>query len=229
MLGYNVKKAGRVNKKEQTDLTLVIGDKNLSSWSMRPWLVVKASGLKFKEIKVRLDKPKSKSDILRYSPSGRVPVLLHGRTRIWDSIAICEYLAELAPDARLYPNDQRTRAIARSYVAEMHSGFSSLRNQLSMDINLRVKIKDTVSDIQRIVNLWSDALTTHRGDFLFGNFGIADAFYAPVIMRFQSYGIEIADRRCRNYMQNVLKNQFVKEWVAGAKTEKPISIRFSVN
>lgn len=209
-------------------LILVIGNKNLSSWSMRPWLVLKASGLKFKEINIELDTPETTKNIKQYSPTGKVPVLVHGDLHVWDSLAISEYIAELtadlAPDKNLWPVDLQDRAIARSYVAEMHSGFMSLRNQLSMDISLRTEIKHlvpgTISDIERIISMWDEALSNSKGPFLFGEFGIVDAFYAPVVFRFQSYGIQIKNKKVQKYMQSILKLDIVQEWVKSSGKEK---------
>jgi len=209
-------------------LILVIGNKNLSSWSLRPWLVLKASGLKFKEINIELDTPKTTQNIKQYSPTGKVPVLIHGDLHVWDSLAISEYIAELAadlaPEKSLWPVDIQDRAMARSYVAEMHSGFMSLRNQLSMDISLRTQIKHlvpgTLSDIERIISMWDEALKNSKGPYLFGEFGIVDAFYAPVVFRFQSYGIEIKNKRVQKYMKTILKLNIVQEWVKSSQKEK---------
>jgi glutathione S-transferase len=211
-------------------LTLVIGDKNLSSWSMRPWLVLKESQLPFREVKIRLDTPKAKAQIARHSPSGRVPVLIYGQTPIWDSLAICEFIAELESEKNLWPADPLARATARSYVAEMHSGFASLRQQLSMDIQLKIRVNHltpgTSEDIRRILKLWSSALQRWKGPFLFGEFGIADAFFAPVVMRFHSYGIVIKDSSCRKYVKSILRHQYVREWMRGAAKEIPIASKF---
>lgn len=220
--------------KKISSLALVIGNKNLSSWSMRPWLALKASGLQFQEINIQLDQPQTTQNILKYSPTGKVPVLVHGDLHVWDSLAICEYIAELAadlaPEKKLWPEDMATRALARSYVSEMHSGFVSLRTQLSMDISLRTEIKHllpgTLSDIQRILNMWDAALKKSSGPFLFGEFGIVDAFYAPVIFRFQSYGIKITNKKIQKYMKAVLKNSFVQDWVKASQKEKYPAYRF---
>ncbi len=205
-------------------LTLVIGDKNLSSWSMRPWLALKASGLPFQEIKIRLDEPSSARKIARYSPSGRVPVLLHDGLTIWDSLAICEYVAELVPEKNLWPKNQKHRAIARALTAEMHSGFQGLRTQMSMDLQLAIKLKhltpQTKTDIRRIVHIWHHSMKSNGGPFLLGDFGIIDAFYAPVAMRFLSYGVQIKDPLCVNYLKNISQNKHVKDWIRDAKSEK---------
>lgn len=210
-------------------IKLIIGDKNFSSWSMRGWLAVKLSGLPFEEILIRLDQPESHLKIREYSPSGKVPCLIDGSTKVWDSLAICEYAAEKAPEKNLWPKDQGQRATARSYVAEMHSGFVSLRQQLSMDLQLKTTIHHllpgTIDDIQRILHLWSTALKD-GGPFLFGEFGIVDAFYAPVVFRFISYGITIKDTKVLNYMKKVKSHPVVKAWVDGGLNEKPYEFKF---
>lgn len=215
----------------EKSLQLVIGDKNLSSWSMRAWLVAKASGVPFEEILVRLDRTETRQELLKYSPSEKVPCLIHGNLRVWDSLAISEYFAELAPGKNLWPSDPTLRAIARSYAAEMHSGFQSLRSQLSMDIRLRMEIRHlapgTISDIRRIVQLWDEALTKSNGPYFFGEFGIVDAFYAPVVMRFLSYGIQIKNAAALKYMESVQENPWVKEWVDAGIKEATEPILFS--
>ena len=212
------------------NLTLVIGDKNLSSWSMRPWLVLKASGLPFAEKKITLDTSSTRKTISRFSPSGRVPVLIHDKLKIWDSLAICEYIAELAPNRKLWPAHAAHRALARSLVTEMHSGFQSLRSQLPMDIQLRMKIKhlsaQTVSDIERIVHIWSQSMKTNGGPFLFGDFNIVDAFYAPVVMRFLSYQIQIKDKRVLQYIKNMSKQKYIETWIQDAQKEKTAKLVF---
>ncbi len=206
-------------------LKLVIGDKNLSSWSMRAWLVAKASRLSFEEILIPLDQPETKAQLEKYSPSHKVPCLIHGDTRIWDSLAISEYLAELAPDSSLWPKDSQQRALARSYVAEMHSGFSGLRAQFSMDIRLKIEVRhltpQTISDIQRILSLWNSTLERNKGPFLFGDFGIVDAFYAPVVFRFLSYGIHIESPIILKYMKAIQNNEHVNSWVQAGLSETP--------
>ena len=177
-------------------LRLVIGNKNYSSWSMRPWLLMKQLGIPFEEIQVWLDTPDTVADIARYSPSGRVPALIDGDLSIWDSLAICEYLAEKFPDKHLWPADQARRARARAVAAEMHSGLTDLRTHMPMNIRNRYPgrgMNDAVAaDIARIGEIWSQCLSASRGPFLFGEFGIADAMYGPVVFRFQTYGVELA-------------------------------------
>jgi glutathione S-transferase len=211
-------------------LSLVIGDKNLSSWSMRAWLVAKASKLPFTEILIPLDQPETKLSLEKHSPSSKVPCFIHGELKVWDSLAISEYIAELAPDKSLWPKNATWRALARAYVCEMHSGFTALRGQLSMDIRLRMEIRhlnaQTIEDIKRILFLWTSALNESKGPFLFGAFGIVDAFYAPVVLRFVSYGIDIKFALIHEYMKNIQENEYVKAWVEAGMKEKPTSVVF---
>jgi len=178
-------------------MELIVGDKRWSSWSMRPWLALKHTGAAFSETVVRLRRLQTDADIAAAgSPSGLVPVLRDGEVTVWDSLAICEYLAEKFPQAALWPADTTTRALGRAAAAEMHSGFSSLRGECPMDIALRVNIdvaESTHKDVRRIVALWSDLLGRFGGPFLLGPWSIADAFFTPVATRFRSYGISLAD------------------------------------
>lgn len=203
---------------------LIIGDKTLSSWSMRAWLVAVQSGLPFKEIMIPLDQPDTAKKILKYSPAGKVPALRNGKMIIWDSLAIAEYLNELSPEAQLWPEDIGARALARSYAAEMHSGFTSLRSQLSMDLQYKGNAKHlspgTIKDIERILEMWKTALKVSEGPYLFGDFCIADAFFAPVVFRFLSYNVQIKDKMIRQYMQNIQDHHGVQFWVEEALKEK---------
>ena len=215
-----------------SQLKLVIGDKNLSSWSLRPWLVMKASGLACEEILVRLDRPGTSAELAKYSASKKVPVLIDGGIPIWDSLAICERIAELVPNKELWPKASLDRAIARSYVAEMHSSFQNLRSQLSMDVSLQMSIKHltggTIEEINRILTLWASALGNYKSRYLFGdNFGIVDAFYAPVVLRFKSYGIKIEAESIQSYMEQVLSYTHLVDWIAAAKSESYENQKFS--
>jgi glutathione S-transferase len=206
--------------------TLVVGTRNWSSWSLRPWLAMKATGAPFEEITVRLRQPQSKDEILRYSPAGKVPVLkiLEGGREhlVWDSLAICETLAERHPDAKLWPDDPFARAEARAFAAEMHSGFPDLRDQLSMDIARRVPTPDlrdeTKTQIARIIEAWSDALSRHPGGFLFGRFSIADCMYAPVCSRFVTYAIE-TPKPVSDYIGRIMALPAMQEWAKAARAE----------
>jgi glutathione S-transferase len=211
--------------------TLYIGSKNTSSWSLRPWLVMKMAKIAFGEVLIALRKPETSSEIKAYSPSAKVPVLKFeedGLSKtVWDSLAICETLAERHPEARLWPEDSTARAEARSIVAEMHSGFPDLRRVLPMDLAARYPtppLDDAVqSQIARIVELWQSAL--HRygksSGFLFGHFTIADAFYAPVATRFETYGVHLP-AMAQAYTQRILATPAMREWEESAKTEVPL-------
>ncbi|MCY1044620.1 glutathione S-transferase family protein [Corallococcus sp. bb12-1] len=179
-----------------SELTLVVGSKNFSSWSLRPYLALAHTGQPFREVLVPLDTPETAALIAMHSPSGRVPVLKHGDTVVWDSLSICEYLAESFPAAKLWPEASPVRAMARSVTTEMHSGFQALRTHLPMDLTARKTVPGldapgVHADIARIQALLSGCRERHgkAGPFLFGDFSIADAFYAPVITRFVTYGV----------------------------------------
>ena len=198
-------------------LTLVIGDKNLSSWSLRPWLLLRMLGGPFEEALIRLDRPTTKQDILRHSPAGRVPVLRHDGLVVWDTLAILEYLAELHPRA-VWPAEAAERARARSLAAEMHAGFADLRRELPMDICARKPGhpygEETARDIARIVEIWSQA----KGPFLCGPFGGVDAMYAPVATRFVTYGVALPAAAAR-YRDAVLALPPMREWAEAAARE----------
>ncbi len=207
-----------------TDLTLVVGDRNLSSWSLRPWLALKMAGADFKEILIRLRQPATKTDIARYSPSGRVPVLIHGGCHIWESLAICEYVAELFPGTPLWPEDRRLRAVARSVAMEMHAGFPELRKHMPMDVARRRsdagRTPEVMADIQRITTLWADCRGQYGegGPFLFGAFTIADAMYAPVATRFMTYAVTL-DREAETYVRALISLPPMQSWYAAAAAE----------
>lgn len=205
---------------------LIIGDKSLSSWSLRAWLVAVQSGLPFKEIAIQLDQANAAEKISKYSPSKKIPALRQGSLKIWDSLAIAEYLNEISPAAQLWPEDIGTRALARSYAAEMHAGFPNLRTQLSMDLHIAMEVRHltpgTTADIKRILEMWEAALSVSHGPFLFGEFCIADAFFAPVVLRFISYGIKIKNPGIKRYMKNIQEHHGVQFWVAEALKEKSL-------
>lgn len=207
----------------KNQLTLVIANKNYSSWSMRPWVVLKAFGIPFREIQVNLGQPGTADDIGRYSAAGRVPVLLHGEITIWDSLAICEYLAEQFPEKHLWPTNVAARATARSICAEMHSGFGDLRQAMWMNIRARFPGKGRTpgaqGDIGRISEIWEDCLAQFgHHEFLFGAFSIADAYFAPVVMRFATYGVTLAPA-LQAYCERVTTHPAVAEWIAAALAE----------
>jgi glutathione S-transferase len=207
-----------------SELTLILGNKNYSSWSLRPWLALKHVGVPFREVIVALDQPTTAAQIARYSPSGRVPVLQHGELSIWDSLAICEYLNESFPAAQLWPADPKARAWARSISAEMHSSFTALRQNMPMKIRESLPGKGMAvgvqEDIDRITAIWRETRSHcgQRGAFLFGELSIADAMYAPVATRFQTYGVKL-DSESRDYADALLSLPAMKEWYAAAAAE----------
>jgi glutathione S-transferase len=225
-----------------TALTLVIGNKNYSSWSLRPWLLLKHLGVEFQERLVPLYQPGSREELLKCGPSGKVPTLLaHGSSdraasegipggdrlpgelRIWDSLAICEYITEVS--GRGWPKDPAARAVARSVSAEMHAGFSALRNAWPMNSrahNRRVPMTPPVkADIERIEAIWADCRSrfgTSGDPWLFGEYSVADAMYAPVVLRFNTYGTHFSDDT-RSYMKAVIEDPLMQEWLDAAKIE----------
>jgi glutathione S-transferase len=209
-------------------LTLVIGDKNLSSWSMRPWLVMRHFGVPFQEIGLLLDTPQFEQQILAYSGARRVPVLLDGPQRIWDSLAIVEYVNERL-DGRAWPADAAVRAHARSVSCEMHSGFATLRTTWPMRVvgrNPRVPLAPAgLADVARIDEIWQDcrARYAERGPWLFGAFSIADAMYAPIVMRFTHYEIARAapplSDAAKAYCEHWLQDAHMQAWCADAERE----------
>jgi glutathione S-transferase len=211
-----------------SELTLVIGNKNYSSWSLRPWLLLKVAGIPFREVKVLFDQPDTASTIARYSPSGRVPVLIDGAQPIWDSLAIAEYVAERFPEAGLWPADRALRAKARSISAEMHSGFQALRNSLNMDIRGRYLKEwgaDVQTDIDRILAIWKDCRSQAVGGrFLFGRFSIADAMYAPVATRFRTWPVKLDDVSAA-YRDEILALPAFREWESESAGE-PVVHRY---
>ena len=208
---------------------LVIGEKNISSWSLRPWLAMKHAGIPFREINITLRTSETKEHILRYSPAGKVPTLLAGGEAIWDSLAILEYLAEAHPEARLWPERRDARARARSAAAEMHSGFGPLREHCPMDLVRRLpmtRLPGPVSaDVLRIVELWRDCRGRYRagGAFLFGAFSAADAMYAPVASRFRTYLPDLAahgdDGTAQAYVDTLFALPAMGEWEAAARLD----------
>lgn len=206
------------------DFTLVIGNKNYSSWSLRPWLVMKHLELPFSEELIPLYEEDSAERLSHYSPSGLVPVLRHGDVLLWESLAICDYLAELYPKAELWPWDAEARAVAKSVAFEMHGGFSALRSKMPMNIrgtkHGKGRSPEVEKNIARITQIWEDARTEfgRGGDFLFGKFGIADAMFAPVATRFRTYGVELTGASA-DYAQALLTHPAMLEWEGAARAE----------
>jgi glutathione S-transferase len=213
-------------------LTLVIGNKNYSSWSMRPWLMLKGAALAFDEVSIPLyTDATDKQRIVDYAPSGKVPILVDGGVTIWDSLAIIEYLADRFPEAGIWPADRAKRAHARSISAEMHSGFQALRNECGMNIHRPVRAKslsaDAKDNIARVQEIWADCRTRNaeNGPFLFGRFSAADAMFAPVVHRFLTYAIE-ASPSARAYMATMTTFAPFKEWTDAALEETLLIDKF---
>jgi glutathione S-transferase len=206
------------------DLTLLIGNKNYSSWSLRPWLALKATGAPFREELVALGQPDTQARIRHYSPAGRVPVLRDGDVTVWESLAICEYLAERFPASGLWPADRAARALARSISSEMHAGFAALRREMPMDIRARLAGRtvsaEAAADIERVKAIWRDAIARFggQGPFLFGRFSIADCMYAPVATRFVTYGVPL-DPVSDGYVRSIMDHPAMREWCAAAAAE----------
>ena len=243
--------------KDASMLTLYIGNKNYSSWSMRPWVLLKQAGIPFKEVKLRFDAfdgdSHFKQEILKVNPAGRVPVLVDDGFVVWDTLAIAEYAAEKFPDKKLWPQDMQARARARSVCAEMHSGFSALRTHCMMNIEASLPQAGAIiwrdqpavrADVQRIVGMWTDLLEQYKGPsaagpsqgakapsggsegkpsvgahFLFGEFSVADAYFAPVCIRLKNYGLPVPGH-ITDYVRRVCALSGVKAWVEDALAEK---------
>jgi glutathione S-transferase len=205
-------------------LTLVIGNKNYSSWSLRPWLLLKQAGIPFSELRIPLYTTESKARILEYSPTGKVPVLIDGDVRVWESLAICEYLAEISPQSRLWPADRAARATGRSISTEMHAGFGDLRKHMSMNCRKSLPGKgrtpEVERDISRIVAIWETCRNQFAGEgpFLFGHFTVADAMYAPVALRFAIYDVELPPVAAA-YAETLRALPAMQEWLAAAQME----------
>jgi glutathione S-transferase len=213
-------------------LKLVIGNKNYSSWSMRPWLALRAGDIAFEEVLIPLYTGEAdKNRILAFTPSGKVPVLVDGDVTIWDSLAIIEYAAERFPQARLWPDDRAARARARSISAEMHSGFMALRNECGMNLHRPVGAialsADARANIARIQQIWIECRERYgkSGPFLFGSFSGADAMFAPVVHRFRTYAIEVAPA-ARDYMAAMTALPAFQEWTRDALAETLVIERF---
>jgi glutathione S-transferase len=202
--------------------TLTLSSKNYSSWSLRGWLLARLSGLKFEEVMTAANDPSARAEILLLSPSILVPCLTHNGIRIWDTLAIAEYLNEIKPKAGLLPADVAARARCRSICGEMHSGFSALRSALPMNLKgsfpgFKVWSR-AQADIERITEIWRECLAEYGGPYLFGGISMADAMYAPVVTRFLTYDVKL-DKTCSAYGERIMALPVMKEWVAAAKLE----------
>jgi glutathione S-transferase len=212
-------------------LKLHIGNKNYSSWSMRPWVLLRQAGIPFEEVLVRFDSfsadSQFKQTLARLNPAGKVPVLQDGELVIWDTLAIAEYVAEQHPEKQLWPQDKAARARARSVCAEMHAGFSNLRSHCPQNIEASLpevgallwRDKPAVrADVERLVAMWSELLAQHGGPLLFGSFSIADAYFAPVCMRFKTYGLPVPPGIAA-YVERVATLPGVAAWIQDARAE----------
>lgn len=205
--------------------TLYIGNRNYSSWSLRAWLLLAEAGISFDEERLPLDTREFEDRIGAISPSRRVPVLVMGEERVWDSLAIGETVAERWPDKALWPADPTARAHARSVSAEMHSGFAALRAQMPMNcraMGRQVPLsRELKADIDRILAIWSDCAERYGGGWLFDTFSVADAMYAPVVLRFRTYGVDLPQPADR-YADRVLQSRAMQKWLAAAESETEV-------
>lgn len=210
---------------------LVIGNRTYSSWSLRPWLFMRVLGVPFREKRVALYQSSTAAELRSLSPSGKVPVLHDDGIVVWDSLAICEHVAERLPDGRAWPADPAARAMARSVSAEMHSGFTALRNECPMNCRVRYPgfhIPDpVVPEIARVKEIWQKCRQRHggAGPWLFGGFSIADAMYAPVVLRFVTYGVTLGEVELA-YARTVLRHPATQEWISHAGWEGEALERF---
>jgi len=218
-------------------LKLAIGNKNYSSWSMRPWLALRANDIPFVETMIPLytDNPADKDQILSFSRAGKVPVLVDGDVTVWDSLAIIEYIAERYPEKKLWPDDAAARAYARSVSAEMHSGFVPLRSECGMNLHRPIRpvalSADAKANVARIEEIWRECRARYgakgpsKGPFLFGRFGAADAMYAPVVHRFRTYAIDVAPDT-KAYMETMLALPAFQEWTREGLAETLVIAKF---
>jgi glutathione S-transferase len=206
-------------------MKLIIANKNYSSWSMRPWLLMRHAGIAFDEELISFNDPDWTAKIRRHAPTGKVPVLIDDGVTVWDSLAIVEYLAESFPDKHLWPDDRAARARARSLCAELHSGFQHMRERMPMNCQARfgnvlfdAKVR---RDVARVVEIWTECRARHKADgpFLFGRFSIADAFFAPVTRRFVTYGVDVPEP-ARVYVEAVGALPAMQEWLMAAASER---------
>lgn len=202
-------------------MILVIGNKRFSSWSLRPWLLMKHFEIPFEEKLILLDQPETRSEIMKYSEAAKVPVLVDGHVRIWESMAIAEYLNEKYPEKKLWPADHAARAMARSISNEMHSGFSKMREVLSHDLQKHIPGFDysaASTDVTRVQKIWTDCLQISNGPFLFGDFSIADAMFAPVVNRFITYDVKI-EGAIQKYVSTIRNLPAHQAWIQAGLQE----------
>lgn len=203
-------------------MKLIIGNKRLSSWSLRPWLLLTHFEIPFEEILIKLDEPDTRANITRYSPSGKVPALIDGDLTLWESLAIAEYLAEKYPRKKMWPADIKERALARAVSTEMAASFTTMRSHMPHDLKKELKDFDSskaATDIARVQQIWHMCLERSKGPYLFGAFSIADAMYAPVVNRFISYGVKVTDTLCSEYMRTMRELPAHRRWIEQALIE----------
>jgi glutathione S-transferase len=216
-----------------TELHLIIGNKAYSSWSMRPWLALRANGIAFRETVIPLSQATSSENIRKFSTAGKVPVLQHGSMTVWESLAILEYLAEAFYDKPWWPTDPHARAVARAVASEMHAGFQTLRQNMPMNVRRsypgRGRAPGVETDIARIQQMWADCRQRFGagGPFLFGAFSNADAMYAPVVTRFKTYGVDL-DPSSRAYSDAILAHPAVQQWYAEAAKEPWVEEKYEM-
>lgn len=202
-------------------MKLIIGNKRYSSWSLRPWILMKHFDIPFEEVLIKLDLPDTTTNIKKYNPTGKVPALIDNDFLIWESAAIMEYLNERFPEKKMYPVKPEDRALARALSMEMHAGFNQMREHLSFNVRNNFEdfdLSPAMEDIKRVKTIWTEALTKSKGPFLFGDFSIADAMYAPVVGRFKSYGVQV-EGLVKNYCESIMSLPAMKEWYEGAMKE----------
>lgn len=208
-------------------MKLIIGNKNYSSWSLRPWLLMAAHELPFEEVRIPLDQPDTKAKMLQYSAAGKVPVLIDGDVTVWDSLAICEYISEQHLNGRGWPTDKAARAEARAISAEMHSGFPAVRGQMPMNGRATGRAvpmtPELEKDIARVDSLWSSCRARYsaKGPWLFGEFSIADCMFAPVASRFATYGVALSEPATL-YQQQVLNHDKMQLWIRAGQAETEV-------
>lgn len=209
---------------------LVTSDKNVCPWCMRAWVIAVHAGLPFKETTVKFRQANTAEQIRKHSPTGKVPVIKQKDLTVWDSLAIAEYLNDLSPEAQLWPANPQWRALARSYAAEVHSGFGKLHTLLRMNYHMKPLPEFTLweaqPEIERMLQMWKDALKLSKGPYLFGDFSIADAFFAPNALMLEVYGITLKDKALKQYIKNLKDHHGISFWIAEAKKEKPYVMKF---
>ena len=207
-------------------LQLVIGNKNYSSWSLRAWLLLEHFELEFQEIPISLFKPGYKEELARYSPSLKVPALIDEELTVWESLAICEYVNEVYLAGKALPSGKEARALCRAFCSEMHAGFNAIRSQLPMNCRARKQVPltpEVLKEVERIDALWTQGRRrfVDYGPYLFGKFSMADCMYAPVVMRFQTYGVQLGPE-ATEYSENMLQNEALQKWVSAARQETSV-------